>query len=290
MTRTPTSDFPVLIRKFAKLIDFASRIPMTNERAWKNSGQLLLIKAFRHLESIGTLFNGIETELNGKKLPVYIDHSSISVLARAAYETYVIFYFIFCDGTAAEQQLRYQVWRMNGLMSRQKLHGPLTGEAGFGAQKVAERFEIDRLRALITDHPSFRSLKAHVRDNVKKGTDVRLGEPLLDLAERAGLPRKYAADMYNHLCNYTHSGAISTFQIHDATAEQNADARLAGATVSFCTILLVELVFAYTTFFEEVDEYAVGDDELWEIADEWALLKMELAKLYDALPDGCGGA
>jgi len=287
--RTPTSDFPVLIGKFAKLIDFASRIPVTKETAWKNSGQLLLIKAFRHLESINALARGVETELNGKKLPLYIDHSSISVLGRAAYETYVLFFFIFCDGTLEEQQLRYHVWRMSGLVSRQKLHGPLGIDSSFHQQKTDERSEIDRLRKLITEHPSFRVLDKNVRENVKKGNDVRLGKPLLDLAERAGLPRKYAADMYNHLCNYAHSGAISTFQIHDASSEQYADASLASATVVFCTFLLVEMILAYTTLFEEVDKFYVIDDELCKLVAHWFQLKLELAKLYAGIPKAAPG-
>lgn len=89
-------EFTKLKEIFGRLIEAQSGIRLEPGEGWKNHAQILLIKIFRHLESIETIFEGVQTSIGKKTFPHYVDHASIAVLARTAFETYMMFHFIFC--------------------------------------------------------------------------------------------------------------------------------------------------------------------------------------------------
>lgn len=278
MKAHPTDDFTRLLGKLGTLINVPTKILMTPENAWKNHGQLMVIKAYCHLQSIAVLAGNA-----GDHKPTsaaHVDHGSIAVIARAAYETYVLFSFIFLDDDHELRQFRHRVWRLSGLMSRAKLNRPPGLPLERMKQLERETDEIARLRPIIEDSPFFSMLDKQAQKNVRQGDGVRLGKALIDLAEQAGLPRKYVADMYNHFCNYSHASAISAFQLSE-TLNDGTSPIMARVTVGFCCILLTQMILAYATFFDEVDIVVVADSELVELLALWKGLGEAFDYMYE---------
>lgn len=278
MQAHPTADFPRLLDKLGTLINIPTKIPVTQENVWKNHGQLMVIKAFCHLRSIAVLA-GHGAEQKPESM-VHVDHGSIAVIGRAAYETFVLFNFIFLEEDTELRQFRHQVWRLSGLMSRAKLNRPPNLPPERLKQIERETDEIARLRPIIEGSRFFAVLDNRVQKNVRQGDGVRLGEALIDLAEQAGLPRKYVADMYTHFCNYSHAGAISVFQLSE-TLNDGTSPIMARVTVGFCCILLTQLILAYADFFEEVDAAVVADAELVERLALWKGMGEAFSDMYE---------
>lgn len=279
MTGHPTEDFPKLLRKFEQLIQRAKEIPLTDENAWKAHGQLLLIKAWGHLASIETLGKSAIKRGTSETERAYVDHGSIAVLGRSAYETYVLFNFIFLAEDAGLQKFRHQVWRLSGFMSRAKLNRPKALPLKLLEQIEREAQQIVALKEIITSSPYFTQLDDRTQKNVKKGEGVRLGAALIDLAVKAGLPRMYSADMYTHFCNYSHASSISAFQISE-TLNDGTSSIMARANIGFCCILLVQMIMAYTEFFEEIDAMVASDDELADLLALWLGMGQRLEAAY----------
>lgn len=278
MTGHPTEDFPKLLRKFEQLIQRAKDIPLTDENAWKAHGQLLLIKAWGHLASIETLGKSAIKRDEGAE-QVYVDHGSLAVLGRSAYETYVLFNFIFLEQDPELQKFRHQVWRLSGLMSRAKLNRPKALPPWRLEQIEREAQQIAHLKEAITSNSLFAELDDRTQKNVKKGEGVRLGAALIDLAVKAGLPRQYSADMYTHFCNYSHASSISAFQISE-TLNDGTSSIMARANIAFCCLLLVQMIMAYTEFFDEIDVAVASDDELANLLALWLGMGRMVEKTY----------
>jgi hypothetical protein len=268
MSGHATDDFPLLLTKFETLISIAKNVPVTEENGWKANGQLLLVKTWCHFRSVATLGQFQVNRDSAKKDHVYVDHSSIAVLSRAAYETYVLFHFIFMEKDPDVRNFRHQVWRFSGLTSRLKLNRPKALPEHYVKQIEAEEQQASKLKTAILSNPLFSQLEDGTKRNVKKGDGVRLGEALIDLAVKAGLPRLYAADMYTHFCNYSHASSVSVFQIRDSLIDGNSSV-MARGTIGFCCILITQIILAYGEFFEEIAEAISSDVELSDLLKLW---------------------
>ena len=101
----------------------------------------------------------------------------------------------------------------------------------------------------------------------------------MDLAEQSGFPRKYAHDMYHHFCNYAHADLVSVLQIHDA-AYAGDHKKLAGAAISFCTLLMGQIIDNYAQLFPNVNRALQNDPEALGMLDRWRLLLASIGGLY----------
>lgn len=279
----PTDDFPRLLTKLGNLINQGATVTVTPDTRWKQHGQLMLIKAYGHLKAIADLAK-LEQLNSDATVAVHIDHSSIAVLGRATYETYVLFHFLFCCEDPGDRKFRHTVWRLSGLIARSKLNKPTILPPEVRAQIARETAMIGELKKAVESDPRFAALKAkdrkgQIADNVRNGKDVRLGIPLIELAVQAGLPRKYAADMYTHFCNYSHAGAVSIFQLHDSL-QDGSSVIMTRANIAFCCALLCQMARSYIKLFPEVEGYATEDDELQDLVATWQELAQRFSEIY----------
>jgi hypothetical protein len=279
MSGHPTDDFPRLLDSFERLIQIAKAVPVNEENEWKANGQLLLIKSWTHFNSIKILGRAAIRRDSSAAESEYVDHSSIAVLGRAVYETYVLFNFIFLAENADVRNFRHQVWRLSGLMSRAKLNRPKGLPTAQLKQIEMEGQMIVELKRAIVSNPLFSGLDTKTQKNVQKGDGVRLGIALIDLAVEAGLPRRYSADMYTHFCNYSHASSISVYQIRDAL-NNGTSPIMARVVISFCCVLLAQTIFAYTELFSEVDVAVSTDSELSRLLALWYGMGKQLDGLY----------
>lgn len=249
------------IEGLRNLVDVVHRTEQcTDDRAWLNSGQMLVIKVVHHMAAACDLATGRQ-EHPGREFDFFIDHSSIAVLVRAAFEASVVFHFIFCDGTPEEKRLRFDVWRLAALSSRLQLKGTRNVQERVEPIREKDRASVAMLQEDIRNNVLFKTLTKDAKNNALRKGNFKLGHSWPDLAEKAGVPRGYAADMYNHLCEYTHSGAVSTLQMRDASATGEG-AGLASATLLFCVLLLNELIVNYCKVFPKANQALLENHKL----------------------------
>lgn len=151
-------DFSTMLSGLGNLIELLNGSTALPGMEWEVDGHTMLIKTFRHIESIGTLLKGVNTTINNKALPEYIDHSSISVLGRAAFENYLLYHFIFCTGPREQKILRHRIWKMIGLQERQNIHGPVKEKVKWNNEMKFDFEEINRLKTKIENDKLFKEL------------------------------------------------------------------------------------------------------------------------------------
>lgn len=275
------AEFSELRQIFGSLIEQQSGQPLAPEEAWKNHAQVLLIKVFRHLESIETLFEGVHTAIGEKTYPRYVDHASIAVLARSAFEAYMMFHFIFRAGSEELSRLRCQVWEFVGLKGRQAMHGTVVARARWRHVIDADKKRIQQLEHAIRSDRIFAQYPKSIQDKVLKKLDAKMGFIWMDLAEMSGFPRKYARDMYKHFCNYAHADLVSVLQIKDAS-QAGDHSRLAAAALSFCALLMGQVIDNYAQLFIRVREALDSDPQTLATIKLWRDMLDEVGKLYAA--------
>jgi hypothetical protein len=204
-------EFNLVFNLVARQVESQKGIPLTPETKWIGDCQPLAAKFLMHAASQhhlaqGTLFrNGFES-LKGP----FIDVSSIFVLARAAYECYLAFNYIYVSSN--EQHLgpfRYNLWDLGCLLDRQSF--PASEEETI-RKKKEEQPLVDELLHTICSSEAFKILPPADQKAAQAGKwRMRHGWP--DLAEMAGLSRTDFIATYRYLCSYAHSGNLSIFQL-----------------------------------------------------------------------------
>lgn len=283
MTSIPLNNISAVLRQqidgLRCLVNVVHRTEeCTAERAWLDSGQTLVIKVVHHMTAACDLTAGRQED-SGGKFGWFIDHSSIAVLVRAAFEASVVFHFIFCDGTHEERRLRYNVWRLAALCARLQLRGTRNVQERVAPIREQDKATVAELQHAIENDAIFQTLSKDARNNALRKGNFRLGNSWPDLAEKAGLPRGYAADLYNHLCEYTHSGAVSTYQMRDASTT-GAGAGLASGSLLFCILLLNELIINYCRVFPRANQALLENHKLLMDVSTWRQKRDTFAKEY----------
>jgi hypothetical protein len=210
--------------EYLQLLDLCFRLvesikgqEVTEDTVWLTETQPTATKLFYHLGSIYYLSKGTTLpDLAGVKIG-YIDFPSIVVVARAAFETYLTFYFIFvAPSSIEEKQFRYKIWDLGGLLDRQKF--PVTLEEN-KAKLSEEKLIIDKLISELISNPFYLSLKSDQKKEARKG-NWRLDKHWTDLAHIAGFDQAYFKNIYRYLCSYAHSGNLSILQLSQVNDKQ----------------------------------------------------------------------
>jgi hypothetical protein len=85
-------DYSALLDLFVRLVESQAGRKIEPGDEWLNDAQILATKLFRHLVSMRTLAAGATVEYGGIPAVCFIDHASVKVAARAALETYLVFF------------------------------------------------------------------------------------------------------------------------------------------------------------------------------------------------------
>ncbi len=113
-------DYEVLINLMIRLVNSQAGVPLIKGSGWKNNSQTLSNKLFRHLISMKTVSFGSTVEVGGHTKLSFIDHTTVKVIARAAFETYLVFFYIYRASSDSEAEYRHNNWELGGLLDRQK--------------------------------------------------------------------------------------------------------------------------------------------------------------------------
>ncbi len=260
-------------QEYLKLLDLlyrvieANRGPITgdDDRYWYAEG--LATKFFLHAASV--LYLSRETNISDfpSTAVKFIDSASIDVLARAAFETFLTFHYVFfAPKTRDEQDYRYWTYRVAGFAERQQL--PVSTEEH--RQTLAdEKRELDGLFNKLHSNPLFNGLSEKQKEQVLKGKWRQ--KSWRDIATDAGFSEMLASHMYRHLSGYAHSGSLSILQIKESLLKKE-QSQLIEASMITIAIVTASLVSEYSELFPRAKSALLADPEGTDIVQLWVQL------------------
>jgi len=268
--------YPVLLDLMIRLVNAQATQPMEKGQEWRNEAQTLAIKLFRHLTSMDSLAAGAMVKHSGGIL-LHIDHASVHVIARAALETYLVWYYLYGSEDRELSKFRYLTWRLGGLMDRQKLH-PITPESVEVINK--EQLRAEQLKAQIATMPQFTAYSERQQRKLLEG-DWKVIMGTADLATAAGFHGTYFRNVYSHLCGYSHASYISALQVGEAQSLED-QASLTGAMMSIGVVVLAHFACSYSRQFPPAQAVLDADPYGKLTAERFAIRADDLAETYGA--------
>ena len=226
----------------------------------QHSAETLLIKLMNHAITAMHLFDhGTEYAFAPTMNYSFIDHASIDVLCRAAYENFLIFNYLFIlPETSDEREFRYLCWEFSGLFWRSNLE---LSDPEKQKQVEADNLSSDMLMRQIEAHACFDVLESKKKKKIRKGFSP---ETWKAIGLQSGFSNVIADTWYSHLCKSAHSGSPSLWQVRKADTVED-QRRLANTSMMFLCIILSFMLHAYCELFPRAKKAIQDDQELSEI-------------------------
>lgn len=225
--------------------------------------QALVYKFFEHVGSYIYLSKGTNIpEILNK---TYYDVGTLSVTARAAFETMLSFFYIAIEPKENEEfEFRINCLLYSGLLERAKAFEAFTrGSKITHEEKMkAEKIEIENLRNKIKNSKYYLALKTGEQKNIIVDGEWRM-DGWKQIAVSSGIEEEHFKTTYGYLCTQAHSGGNSFIQMRTAIVEKNTsgansitDVAMLGA-LSFMINFLIK-ISPYSKAKHETSEKAFG--------------------------------
>ncbi|TET15764.1 MAG: hypothetical protein E3J81_04400 [Dehalococcoidia bacterium] len=263
---------------YMKLLDLLARVVEANKGPIPGAddrladAENLANKFFAHAASVLYLSRGtrVELSISPSGQLEFLDPASVDVLARAAFEAFLVFHYIFIAPDAPkEKKYRYWAWKIAGLTERQKL--PVSTEEH--RQKLAEdKKNIYKLHSKLRSNAVFQQLTGKQQNQVLEEGKWRLlpgykkQMSWRQIATNAGLAKILSSDMYRHLSGYAHSGSISIRQILKSL-ENKERFIIMGAAMNLITIAIANFIRKYCDLLPRAKAALTADTEGSEMVD-----------------------
>jgi hypothetical protein len=225
--------------------------------------QEFLYKYLQHFLSVLHLSKGTTVKVMGDQ-KIFYDMSSINVLIRAALETYLLFYYIYADGSDNDTtEYRFWSWLREGLLDRQRARP--TSETGI-AKLREEKEEIRIIEDKISSNKCFKSLSGKQR-KIYMTTGKWRYRSWKELAKSAGFSDSLSERIYSFLSGYAHSESISVIQL--ATSPDYSTAKeLNSIMLKFlfmsCGLFINSFIKVFSDVKFNFDEYQNDIIETWQ--------------------------
>lgn len=204
----------------------------------------------------------------GPVLPVFggtpVDVSSISVVARAAMESMLLFQYLFGQQDSGLEEFRYDCWRLKDLRGRQGFPDP---SAKLRAVLDQERKTIAVILRRIRSSSHFAALTRKQRKRLRQAAQhPKPGWAQIGLD--TGLDDLSSTAMYSQLCSHAHSGATSVSQFRqNPTAEEQL--AMAQGTLGHSVIVLACMISAYCARYPKSQAVLDADPEGLRLVNMW---------------------
>lgn len=205
-------DLIELLNIFMGVVEANKDVPAENDlRVIDAEG--LALKFFSHSLSIFYIYRGVNIPDLALPIRSFPDPPSVNVLVRAAFETFLVFYYIFIDSVDTDEiDLKYQSWELSGLYQRQKF--PATLDENIKKLEKEKKL-IEELEQKIKNNSHIQSFpdkqKNNYFSNLKRSNWRSKGWTAI--AQSAGFSELNSKIMYSLLCEHAHSGNISVTQV-----------------------------------------------------------------------------
>ncbi|MBN1547188.1 MAG: hypothetical protein JW902_11060 [Syntrophaceae bacterium] len=262
------AEYTKLITVFYATVDSKRGTKLPASDKWLFDAETLAVKLYYHLASVFHLSFGTGVPGREDHKNTFFDHASINVLARAALETYLTFFFIYCDSNAGieERRFRHSVWKLSTPTDRQGFN--VVSEVALQALAVEKQYMEKMLRE-IEETPVFLAMNETLRKKARKG-EWRLGKGWADLAEIAGFAKQTFRPVYSYLCSYAHTGGLSGVQIGQAITKADQKG-LSNVSLHLGLLLMSHFLFSYTDLFPETRSVLEVDEEGYALANKWLI-------------------
>ena len=269
-------EYDVLQGLFVHLVQTQFGKPIKQGDEWLNDIQTLATKLFRHLASIRRLSELGCVTGEGFSPVRFIDHSSVLVLTRAAFENYLVFFHLFGDSDKFRCKFRHDVWVLAGLIDRQGLPAR---EAAHIEKLAVEMQQIANLKATLERSPILAEFTPKKRARLLSG-DWRIERSWQEIALAAGFHPKYFTSTYSFLCGYSHSNYLSALQVGQASSI-NQQSLLTQMCRGVGVVIMAHFAFTYAAIFDDADNVLTSQPHAERVARKWRLLSQDMAPLYD---------
>jgi len=264
-------EYQTLLRHFIRVTGALKGEQLTEERMIFAEG--ISMKLFGHISSLYLLYQGTKIKLSENSYGDFIDHGSINVLTRAAFETSLTFHFIFCDtNDVEEQRFRFLCWDLAGFLERQELK-TISDEGR--VLKTQETKMLEEVKSKIVAHPSFNKYTKKQQVRILEG-NWRLWHSWTDIAVKAGYSKDYFESIYSYLCGYAHTSRLSVLQIQQAIS-RDVQKQLAGVCLDYGLIIISNFLFGYATLFPKAKESFESDQTAFNIAETWRQIGQQIS-------------
>jgi hypothetical protein len=265
------SEYATLMALFGRVVDSKRGQKLPSDEKWLYDAEIFGLKLFNHSASLLRLSLGTVLPQFGDRRFTFCDYSSMNILARAAFEAYLSFCFIFCDANSGteERKFRHLLWRLSGPMDRKDF--TFNSESALRQMKIDKEIS-EKLLEELQKNSIYLSLGESLRKKARKG-EWRLGKSWADLAELAGFNRRVFQMVYKYLCSYAHAGGLSGLQIQQAVNSEDQKG-LSTISLHFGLLLMSNFLFSYISLFPENKSLFI-DDPNYSIADKWHIMWKE---------------
>jgi len=228
----------------------------------------LAAKLFQHAASAFWLSKGTRVPEMPEVAVDFGDHGTIAVIARAAFEAYLTFYYIFLDPrTEDEFEFRFNAWMLAGVAQRERHPFRL---AEHRAQLATEKPLRESYRDAIKQTKRFKNLgtRKHGLDTQQKVLEGKKWRfhSASEIAARAGFGRQYSRTLYEYLSDYAHSGALAALQVSQADSPQ-VQRTFVESDLRVIMVVLCKMILSFTKRFPRAGEELKSDPEALHICE-----------------------
>lgn len=276
VTMPSGADYSTLLDLFIRLVESQAGKKIDSGDEWLNDAQVLATKLFRHLVSMQTVAAGATVEHDGIPVVFFVDHASVKVVARAALETYLVFFYLYGNSDRSLSEFRHKTWCLGGLVDRQQFH--VSTEQGREVL-AREKKQIEELKSKIESSPEIRTYTDKQRKKLLEG-EWRIGNGWADLGVSAGFHEKYFKNIYGYLCGYSHSSYLSALQV--GQAQSIADQQmLTQSILGIGVVLMAHFAFSYSAAFNTANVVLSANPSAMRVAEKWRFGPEDMAAIYD---------
>jgi hypothetical protein len=222
-------------------------------------------KILLHSLSARNLYIGYQLATSEYLYKPTSDFSSIAILTRAAFESYLAFNHIFIASTNdSEMKLRFLGWHLAGFLDR-TYYEP---KADYQFEILAnEKIEIEKVKESIRTNDEFLKLTEKRKKLILNGY-WRMDKTWLDLATDANFTRRFFNQQYKFLCGHSHSSRLSIIQIQQSQSFESQKL-LAAASIGVLMVVNAKFTFEYFEIIPGLKELVDIDSEEFNLIKVW---------------------
>ena len=277
-TEDSDDDYLVLLKGLINVSESIKRTPAKHSD-WVLDAEGLLLKTVYHVSTVYYLSHG--TRIPPLQFD-FFDPGSIPVLVRATLESVLVFHHVFAaPKTDTERDLRYAVWRLSDLLTRQR-YTPLSTEAK--QRQQAEGASVTELRDKIRSSDLFERLTGKQQKKIMDKGEWRLPErnskgeynfpSWVQIAVAAGLSKKTAFDIYSYLSGYAHSSYWSVHQLRQASTPKSR-LMLIDGIMEIVKIAMALMADLYTKVFPKARSVMRNNEQFANAVDMWLYVRSD---------------
>ena len=221
-------------------------------------------KILSHIISAHYLSKGYQLSTDKHVFVGQIDFSSVSILVRAALESYLTFNHVFVSAKDKDElSFRFKCWDLGGFIDRSNF---IATEERHVKLKEFESTQIKIIQSEIQQSQTFSNLNAADKKAALNGK-WKLSNSWSKIAVNAGFNKKFFDDQYNFLCSHAHSSRLSIIQVQQ-TRDLKSQSEMIKALVSILMAVLSKYLFDYIHLIPELN-HLKSDVEKYPMIAEW---------------------